>query len=234
MILEDLDGSSTRATDVSRKIPARGFPVRKSSITTEAAEPCLAWLANFHAAFLMNDPQETINALWPVGTYWHLATRRDEWAAMEEGPLKEAASQIDRRLNACRFQTLVHGDAKLANFCFPHTPGPVAMVDFQYVGGGCGMKDVAYFASSFLDGSECQRQQDRLLDYYFGQLKSAVGIRQDLKINFGKLETEWRELYRFAWADFYRFLAGWSPGHWKMHGYSDQITAEVLREIGSA
>ena len=57
------------------------------------------------------------------------------------------APELDRRLRAARFQTLVHGDAKPANFCFDARRGAVAAVDFQYVGGGCGMKDVAYLLS---------------------------------------------------------------------------------------
>jgi thiamine kinase-like enzyme len=64
--------------------------------------------------------------------------------------LKEAAPVIDEKLNTCAYKTFVHGDAKLANFCFA-PDGQVAGVDFQYVGGGCGMKDVAYFIGSCLN-----------------------------------------------------------------------------------
>jgi len=94
------------------------------------------------------------------------------------------------------------------------------------------MKDVAYLISSCLSDAECQRQQETLLSSYFQLLKVSVNARQDIEIDFNALESEWRELYRFAWADFYRFLAGWSPGHWKMHGYSDEITNRVIRELG--
>ena len=75
---------------------------------------CLFWLATFHATFMNNSAE----GLWDVGTYWHLATRPDELASMEDGKLKNAAAAIDQMLNNCKFQTLVHGDAKLANFCF--------------------------------------------------------------------------------------------------------------------
>lgn len=37
---------------------------------------------------------------------------------MEDRALREAAPLIDRRLAQCPYQTLVHGDAKLANFRF--------------------------------------------------------------------------------------------------------------------
>ena len=222
MVLEDLDQPSHRGD---------GFPVRKSGVSEQELLACLSWLANFHAAFVSIDAPAVDDVLWPVGTYWHLATRWDEWDVMEPGKLKDAASIIDQRLNDCKFQTLVHGDAKLANFCFPASPGLVAAVDFQYVGRGCGMKDVAYLISSCLSDAECKRQQESLLNSYFNLLEVAVNARQDIEIDFSALESEWRELYRFAWADFYRFLAGWSPGHWKMHGYSDEITTGVLREL---
>jgi len=38
-------------------------------------------------------------------------------------------------------------------------------------------------------------------------------------------------LYRVAWADFHRFLKGWSPGHWKLTGYSERVVREVLQQL---
>ena len=45
------------------------------------------------------------------------------------------------------------------------------------------------------------------------------------------LENEWRPLYRVAWADFHRFLKGWSPGHWKINSYSERVTEEVIKNL---
>ncbi len=140
--------------------------------------------------------------------------------------LKQAARDIDERLSTAKFQTLVHGDAKLANFCFGEK-GQIAAVDFQYVGRGCGMKDVAYFISSCFEDSDCEKQEDTLLTYYFDQLEKAL----DKQIDFQQVKAECSELYQYAWADFYRFLDGWSPGHWKMHGYSERLTQSVLNEL---
>lgn len=217
IVLEDLDAS--------------GFPIRPPSVNDSQIRTCLEWLAAFHATFLTDTADSSkamrnVGGLWPVGTYWHLETRPDELAAMEDGSLRRAAAAIDRRLSKARFQTLVHGDAKLANFCFA-AGDSVAAVDFQYVGGGCGMKDVAYFFSSCLSDEQCRRREQELLGWYFDALKD----RARFTTSFAALESEWRSLYEFAWADFYRFLAGWSPGHWKIHGYSHEVTQRVLRRL---
>jgi len=131
IVLEDLDesGYGRRCT---------------TSVSWNEIYACLKWLANFHATFLGQKPE----GLWQTGTYWHLETRPEELEALDDIPLKSAASAIDKILNECTFNTLVHGDAKLANFCFSENGKKVAAVDFQYVGGGCGMKDLAYFVGS--------------------------------------------------------------------------------------
>lgn len=213
LVLEDLDEA--------------GFALRKDYLSEAGLRACLRWLASFHATFLY----EPADRLWEIGTYWHLDTRPDELDAMPAGELKTAASRIDERLNAAEFQTLVHGDAKVANFCFPTKDGdPVAAVDFQYVGRGCGMKDVAYFISSCMTEQEAATNEDAILDFYFESLGNELR-RMEKEVDFRALELEWRRLYPFAWADFCRFLAGWSPGHWKLNEYSKQMTQEVLAEL---
>jgi len=206
MVLEDLDES--------------GFPIRKRSVSWEEIKACLAWLAKFHASYLGKEPI----GLWEVGTYWHLETRPQELAVLKDHKLKNAAPFIDAKLNSCTYKTFVHGDAKLANFCFAKD-GSVAGVDFQYVGGGCGMKDVAYFIGSCLSENECERLEAQILDTYFEFLQNEFEEKNET------LETEWRSLYRVAWADFHRFLKGWSPGHWKLTTYSERVTAEVINNL---
>lgn len=203
-LLEDLD--------------AAGFDRRFQRLDDARLDACLRWLSAFHARFLGQRPE----ALWPVGTYWHLDTRPDELEATDDPELREAAPQLDRTLNECTFQTFVHGDAKVANFCFGARD--VAAVDFQYVGGGCGMKDLAYFFSSCLNDDECERRAPALLDRYFVLLRAALPAEVDAEA----LEAEWRGLYPAAWADFHRFLAGWAPGHWKIHEYTRRMTRVAL------
>ncbi|MCW8962213.1 MAG: ecdysteroid 22-kinase family protein [Gammaproteobacteria bacterium] len=212
MVFEDLDAS--------------GFPVRKESVSMQEMQVCLRWLAHFHATFMGQAPA----GLWEVGTYWHLDTRPDELAALEDRELKTAAAAIDQALSAARYQTFVHGDAKLANFCFSQSGEQVAAVDFQYVGGGCGMKDVAYFIGSCLYEEDCERYEATLLDYYFAQLREAL-MERGSTVDPDAVEQEWRVLYPLAWTDFHRFVKGWSPGHWKIHGYSERIAREVVSQM---
>lgn len=213
ILLEDLDSA--------------GYPLRKDELNRYEVEACLTWLADFHATFMNDLP----DGLWNIGSYWHLDTRPDEWRLIEDASLKAAASEIDEKLNSCKFKTLVHGDAKVANFCFSVDGRSVAAVDFQYVGGGCGMKDVAYFLGSCLDEALCEAWEKSLLDFYFAKLEQSLN-RLGVTLNFKMLEREWRDLYAVAWADFYRFLAGWMPGHWKVNNYSRRLTREVIASLG--
>ncbi|WP_439183771.1 oxidoreductase family protein [Carboxylicivirga taeanensis] len=212
MVMEDLNAS--------------GFSKRMTSVSWTEIQTCLRWLAYFHATFLQQSPDK----LWEVGTYWHLDTRPDELKIMDDQQLKAAAPAIDRLLNSCQYRTFVHGDAKLANFCFSEDGKQVAAVDFQYVGGGCGMKDVAYFIGSCLYEDDCEAMEKQILDFYFDALKTAVTNKQP-NIDCEQLEQEWRELYPLAWTDFHRFLKGWSPDHWKINSYSERLAREVIAQL---
>ena len=208
LILEDLD---------------RLYPVRCSQLNVQETKSCLHWLAAFHAKFF----ETTDSMLWERGTYWHLQTRIDEFNAMPDGPLKQAAHELDATLNACQFKTLLHGDAKVANFCFNSACDQVAAVDFQYTGSGCGMQDVAYFLGSCLAENELQRHENQLLDGYFQALANELSQFQP-HIDPKRVEAEWRSLYSVSGADFHRFLSGWSPGHKKLTTYSASLVTRAL------
>lgn len=212
IILEDLDTN---------------FPVRKEEANLSDVRVCLKWLANFHATFMTQQP----DGLWQIGTYWHLETRPDELKKIEHQKLKSKAKAIDTLLNQCQFKTLVHGDAKLANFCFSSDDNKVAAVDFQYVGGGCGMKDVAYFLGSCLSGAACERYENELLDAYFSELEIALTNNTSLQLDFAALKKEWTDLYPIACTDFTRFLLGWMPSHRKINDYNLNIMKQVLGEL---
>nr|WP_297348333.1 DUF1679 domain-containing protein [uncultured Glaciecola sp.] len=209
LIMEDLDQA--------------GFINRYHEASLNTVKLGIRWLAYFHAKFL----NQALHNVWPVGTYWHLDTRPDEFTNMPESELKSKAHEIDNALNNARFQTLLHGDAKLANFCFSANGSDLAAVDFQYVGRGAGIKDVMYFLGSCLNESELALYADRLLDEYFSILKLAVE-HYHVNTDFVALEAEWRELLPFAWADFERFLIGWASEHYKLNGFMKQQTNIAL------
>lgn len=211
ILLEDLD--------------ALGYPIRLTQVSEIELLNCIKWLANFHATYLHQIP----TGLWGIGTYWHLETRPDELEVLEDVDLKTNAKAIDALLKNSKYQTLVHGDAKLANFCFSEK-GEVAAVDFQYAGGGVGMKDLAYFVGSCFYEEECESKEEEILNIYFKELEKALK-RNNSQVEFKDLEKDWRALYPVAWADFHRFLKGWSPGHWKINSYSERICREVLDNV---
>ncbi len=213
---------------VMEDLAAVGF----GTIVTEAKKThlksCLSWLANFHARFLGLQS----DLVWEVGTYWHLDTRPDEFEVLEDIELKKFAKLIDSKLKNCQYQTIVHGDAKLANFCFNDDGTQCAAVDFQYVGHGCAMKDVVYFMSSAVKPKDCTRMQEWILDCYFEALHEALKFYQT-NVDSMQVEKEWRALFSIAWADFQRFIKGWNPNHYKINSYSNALTQEVLSSFNS-
>jgi len=202
------------------------FPVRASSLSVPEASVCLQWLAAFHARFVGHTP----SGLWPIGTYWHLDTREDELNNMPDGELRACASRLDKRLKACPYQSIVHGDAKVANFCFNADHSCVAAVDFQYVGGGVGIKDVAYFLGSCLDNNTLERCEPELLSIYFTALTKNIAALHSHSLA-EQVEQAWADLYAIAWTDFYRFLEGWMPGHTKINRYTKKLATRAFNQL---
>ena len=166
---------------VAKLVGHRGSVVVLEDLGSEhpELETCVDWLAAFHMRFLGAEPQ----GLWKIGTYWHLATRPEELARMRDADLERRAPELDRALREAKFQTIVHGDAKPENFLGD------AAVDFQYVGGGPGIVDVAYLLWR-------ERDEERLLRDYLSKLPREIA-------------KEWGALYDTARDDFRRFLDGW-------------------------
>lgn len=198
LVLEDLD--------------AAGYDRRAREAPGPLLDAALAWLASFHARFV----GEPFDALWPVGTYWHVETRHDELAAIEDRELRAAAPILHERLASARFQTLLHGDPKDANFCFSRDGRRVAAVDFQYTGRGCAMRDVAYLLYGRADEPDDGIDHARL-DTYFRHLRRFLALREGAMdaVDADALEAEGRALYPIARLDFCRFLAGWRPSLWR-------------------
>ena len=227
-----VENSSNDILIILSDLHQQGFPVHKTyaqqTLAKHEINSVLFWLAHFHACFMQSEHE----GLWPIGSYWHLGTRPEELAALTDTKLKQAAAQLDESLNNCPYQSLIHGDAKLANFCFSEDGQQAAAVDFQYVGQGCGMKDVAYFIGSCVSNEDCFALEKPLLDYYFEILKAALQQYQP-QLDAEAVEQCWRKYYVLAWADFQRFIKGWSPQHWKIGSYSEAVTERALKQLNA-
>jgi hypothetical protein len=223
-----VDQSDDEIILILQDLSERGFPVTLTACEQQGIQACLKWLGAFHGQFIHHSGK----GLWDIGTYWHLATRPDELEALQDFPLKQHAIELDRLLSKSPYQTLVHGDAKLANFCFSEGLTRVAAVDFQYVGKGCGMKDVVLFLSSVLKFDESDEQIEAYLDTYFNALQQSL-TRHHSHIDAHAVEKSWRPLYSVAWADFQRFIKGWKPTHWKINPYTESLTKRAIDSIAA-
>ncbi|OEF04786.1 aminoglycoside phosphotransferase family protein [Vibrio genomosp. F10] len=211
---------------VMEDLASVGFTTVSEAATKAQISASLKWLAHFHAKHIGHEGE----GLWPSGTYWHLQTRPDELEKLADEALKRAAKKIDRILTLAPYQTLVHGDAKLANFCFTVCGTQAAAVDFQYVGKGCAMKDVALFMSSAIDPKTCHEAENDVLNEYFFYLRAALALYQP-HLDCESVEAAWRPLFPIAWADFQRFVKGWSPGHWKINHYTESLKERALKQL---
>ncbi|WP_100643900.1 phosphotransferase [Alteromonas facilis] len=218
-----ISGDMAAGWILMQDLDASGFYKRSLGDNLSALHSALQWLANFHSTFLNVKGV----GLSPRGTYWYLATRQDEWNAMPDGPLKTHAADIDKRLAHCRLKTLLHGDAKVANFCFSADWNTCAAVDFQYTGLGCGIQDVVYLLGSVLDNQSLAVRANDLIDEYFACLLPRIAKLHGEAVAT-EVEKEWRHLVPFAWADFERFLLGWSPSHKKLTAYSQEQVKQAL------
>lgn len=214
LLLEDLD--------------AAGFSARPRSGQSEVVRAGIEWLAAFHAVHLGRAP----DGLWSEGSYWHLATRPDELRAIEGHPLHRLASELDARLRRAKYRTLVHGDPKLENFCATPRPRPrLAAVDFQYVGGGVGVRDLVYFVGSAVQPRRVEEALPGLLDHYFSALRRGLAQGPERAVDCAALEAEWRELVPVAWLDFYRFTLGWSPSWAESDLYGRRLLAALSGSV---
>jgi hypothetical protein len=186
----------------------------------------LSWLACFHARFLDNQPP----GLWEQGSYWHFGTRDIEWKKMPTGPLKEHAAALHRCLQNTQYKTLIHGDPKPPNFCW-NANGMAAAVDFQYVGTGCGIRDVALFLDRGLGRERCRAEESDWLDRYFQLLKKALE-RNAQFVDFNALEADWRARFPVAWSDYARFCLGWASSY-SLDDYSLELMERAFKVCGS-
>lgn len=111
--------------------------------------------------------------LWRNGGYTYLATRRQEYVNLEQNADSEWSDKLCCPIEGSksvaelvaeflaprgrRFEVFVHGDVKSENMVSDHSGEKVAFFDFQYIGLGLGVSDLAKLLT-------CSVPLDQLLD----------------------------------------------------------------------
>ncbi|GAC96006.1 hypothetical protein PHSY_003585 [Pseudozyma hubeiensis SY62] len=232
------------------------FPVlteRRGTLDSAQIRKSLEWLANFHArswnitrrpdlhSFC---PEPALAAdwlgsgLWKQGGYHYLSTRREELASISRtsrwGSLGlHADSDLPTAVDWCLNNpptpsslSLIHGDVKSANMAFNPTSTCMAMYDFQYVGMGLGVQDLAKFLTTSIPPHHLTSRdgEESLLKTYHNFLSQ--NLPHGAEYSFDQLKQDW-ELALVSWT---RFLAGWSGGFWGNVDWLQHRVERLLRD----
>ena len=86
--------------------------------------------------------------------------------------------------------------------------------------------------SSAVRPQDCAELESQMLETYFRYLEEALAYYQP-QLSLDDVEAAWRPMFYVAWADFQRFVKGWSPEHWKINPYTEQLTQTVIEQLES-
>ncbi|RCI08751.1 hypothetical protein L249_4883 [Ophiocordyceps polyrhachis-furcata BCC 54312] len=194
--------------------------------------------------------------LWLNGGYTYLATRRREYAALAADDASEwshalcrpdadgrppvaeqAAAFLAPGGGGERWQTCIHGDVKSENLFATTTGDAVAFFDFQYVGLGLGVCDLAKLFTCSVplnmlatDGEVAAAE--RHLPMSTGETELLERYRARL-LQSRQKEYEWKDLVRHwetALVDWCRFQASW--GFWGNTDWLQARVRDILADVG--
>ncbi|KAH5143424.1 hypothetical protein HBH69_193880 [Parastagonospora nodorum] len=199
----------------------------------------------------------TQKSVWLNGGYTYLATRRKEYADLagdadsewsatltqEMGTGNESISEIVATFLApaasgssrtARYETLIHGDVKSENLFTSESGEQVAFYDFQYIGLGLGVCDLAKLFTCSVPLNmlinkrivphelSMQDGERALLERYWMRLK-----------DMGKKDYPW-ETFMMHWeaaiVDWLRFQASW--GFWGNTEWLEARARSILKDSG--
>ncbi|SNX84004.1 uncharacterized protein MEPE_02712 [Melanopsichium pennsylvanicum] len=181
----------------------------------------------------------TGKGLWQQGGYHYLATRMQQLSSIHPhhdpwGRLGlHSASILPFAVDYCLSNpqdrsrlSLIHGDVKAANMAFSRDGSSMAMYDFQYVGVGLGVQDLAKFLTTSIPSHYLKRKtgEEELLKTYHNFLVQR--LPKGAKYEFADLVTDW-QLALVSWV---RFLAGWSGGFWGNVDWLQSRVEALLRD----
>lgn len=211
----------------------------------------LTFLAGMHAAFW---ERPTPAGVWPEGSYWRLDTRLDELSRTDDVRVVRSARAIDLRLRGVvsdadgerkqrrARRTLIHGDPKGDNLLLSEAGArgettTAAAYDFQYVGGGLGARDVAYFLTAAVDPRVLEAHEDALVAAYHAALLEGLEGREGRPEDAESVDAcrasypldALRDDLELAVADYARFMAGW--GYWGNAEWAEATASRCLDRI---
>ncbi|KAI1078119.1 hypothetical protein F5B20DRAFT_549396 [Whalleya microplaca] len=193
--------------------------------------------------------------LWLNGGYTYLATRRKEYAALAADSNSEWSAVLCKPTTtgglsiaemAANFltprgrehETLIHGDVKSENLFTTKSGSAVAFYDFQYVGLGLAVCDLAklftcsvpldLLADAVPDKLQMQKGERILLEYYRSKLMDASKQPNGIAVVYG-----WDDFVRHwetALVDWLRFQASW--GFWGNTEWLEARVRSILNDNG--
>lgn len=218
------------------------YPLEDGDLGVAEASAVVRWAAHFHASLWSSKDTANVplvskfghgqtvtqisdSGIWQDGSYWCLAVRQKELAALSDR-WQRIAKIVDARLQEIpeHCKTIIHGDLKSANIAFSRsldsdaqssddTKSSIAVYDFQWTGKGVGVRDLAYFFTSSVTGMTIAHESALLDEYYSivtDSLKTAGSWSDDLERDFTRHNLgQW---YAICLVDYYRFMLGW--GTW--------------------
>ncbi|ROV97996.1 hypothetical protein VMCG_07027 [Cytospora schulzeri] len=214
-----------------------------------------------HGDAVIEDDEEDPR-VWLNGGYTYLATRQGEYASLkEEGEGSEWAEALcepfkDQELTVAelvaralapssepnvirgdgisRYETLIHGDVKSENLFTNAEGDKVAFYDFQYVGLGLGVCDLAKlftcsvppamlgYNRSCGQAIPMLKGEEELLRSYLDQLQRTSGLSYEWDVFLRHWET--------ALVDWLRFQASW--GFWGNTEWLEGRVRSILKDEG--
>ncbi|KAJ6787473.1 hypothetical protein PWT90_02697 [Aphanocladium album] len=199
-----------------------------------------------------SNPSLSSRSIWLNGGYTYLATRQAEYASLASSPGSEwsaafcsskggasIAEKVAKFLTPTGrpFETLIHGDVKSENMFSNESGDSVAFFDFQYVGLGLGVSDLAklFTCSVPLEmlmgrnnvSHEIPMQQEELqLISRYHQLLTQHVTGNRIKYDFIELQRHWET----ALVDWCRFQASW--GFWGNTYWLQGRVRSILSDSG--
>ncbi|KAI8635563.1 kinase-like domain-containing protein [Xylariaceae sp. FL1651] len=188
--------------------------------------------------------------VWLNGGYTYLATRQTEYASLAADSNSEWSSALCEPLSLHGYsiaemaasvltphgrehETLIHGDVKSENLFTTQSGSEVAFYDFQYVGLGLGVCDLAkLFTCSIPLNMLTDDNSSTELGMAEGERKLLAMYRETLLAGTGK-EYDWDTFVRHwetALVDWLRFQASW--GFWGNTEWLEARVRSILRDQG--